>query len=118
MKFLDVGVALMIGISALTGVAIWTPRSGDATANRMAVQTHLRDQLLAFLETRGVPWLIHASLSEVCDSLSSSLNGSGNAFVSKGDESCGVPPPPGAVASNLTLQLLPFEMSLVSWSGG
>ncbi len=106
----------MVGVSAFAGLVVWTPRIGDAAANRMALQVHLRDQLVSFVEDRGIPWILLAPLGEVCAELASALGRGVNAFVLEGMQSCGSPPPDGAVVSNLTVRLLPYELSLVAWA--
>ncbi len=117
MRFLDIAVAVMIGVSAVSSIAVWTPRSGDALSDRIALQTQLRDKLVAFVKNRGLPWLLHASPAEVCAAMASSVTPPASVFASMGGQSCGAPPPGGAVVSNLTLPLLPFEVTLVAWSG-
>jgi len=117
LRFLDLGVAIMIGVSGLTGLAVWTPRSGDALAGRMAVQAHLRDELLSTLETKGMPWLLEAPPSDVCAGLASAMDGTSSVFAQLGSESCGTPPPPGAITANLSLRLVLSEVNLVAWAG-
>ena len=117
MRFLDLGVAIMIGVSGLTGLAVWTPRGGDALASRMAVQAHLRDELLSSLDNRGLPWLLEAPPSEICAGLASAMDGTSSVFAQLGSESCGTPPPPGAITANLTLRLVQSEVNLVAWVG-
>ncbi len=117
MRFLDIAVAVMVGVSAIAGLVVWTPRFGDSVSNRMALQAHLRDVLVSFLESKGVPWILQASAAEVCTGLDSNLNGTVHVFVSLGTQTCGSPSTKGAVASNLTLALLPFEVNMAAWSG-
>ncbi len=105
----------MVGVSALSGLVVWTPRSGDAAASRTALQVQLRDQLLSFVEGRGLPWLLLTPPREVCADLASALGGTANAFLLEGTQSCGEAPPQGAVAATLSMRLLSFELSLVAW---
>ena len=106
----------MIGVSAVATLAVWTPRTGDYTSNRLALQAQLRDQILAFVDQRSIPWLLRVPVNDVCSALSSAMNGTSNVFVAVGSGSCGALPPPGAVVSNLTFSVALSQVELVAWS--
>ena len=116
MRFLDIGLAAMLGISAFAGLAVWSPRTGDRLSNQMMLQTQLRDELVSILANKGIPWLLNASAIEVCASIASAMSRPGGVLVILGTEWCGTSPPTGAVVANLTLALLPSVVRLVEWS--
>ena len=116
MRYIDIAVAALVGTSAISGLLAWTPRTGDADSNRLALQSHMRDGLLAFVRQRGIPWILGSSPEEVCAVVSKASNSSVFVFGSDGGTSCGTPPPTGAVVSTLTFHLLNLEVVLGEWS--
>ena len=116
MRYLDLAVAVLIGSSAITGVVALTPRPGDSASDALALQSHIRDELLGFLESRGTPWLLVASPSAFCADLGRLSNSTVTLGGSIGGIACGTSPPAGAVAANLTLDLISREVVLEGWS--
>ena len=116
MRFLDIGVAIMIGVSTVPMLVVLNPRSGDDASDRLAAQGQLRDQILAFAEQRGIPWLLRAQVGDVCSALSSAIDGTSSVFVAVGSGSCGDQPPPYAFVSNLTFWVALSRVELVAWS--
>ena len=117
MRYLDLAVAALIGASAIAGVVAYTPVTWDAESQHQALQTNLRDDLLAYLLARGTVWLASASPGQIC----SDVLGRSNSTVGFSATVAGAPcssPPPGAVSANLTLDLLPHRVMLEAWSAG
>lgn len=116
MRYLDLAVAALIGTSAITGVISWDPRAGDAGSHRLELQTRLRDGLLALIQEQGVAWFVRTPPATVCAYLAARSNSSYGLHATLGADSCGSPPRPGSAVASLTMDLLPFEVTLVAWS--
>lgn len=116
MRYIDLAVAALIGVSAITGVMAWAPAGGDATSLQIERQMQLRDYLLLFLRQHGIAWLLATPTEAVCSYLASLSNSSFGVAATFGSVSCGVPPENGSVAANVTLKLASSEVTLVAWS--
>lgn len=118
MRYLDLAVATLIGVSAFTGVVAWDPMRGDAASHQLAVQARLRDSLLATLQERGIAWFIRSSPTTICAYFASRSNRSSGVYAAFGSHSCGDPPPAGADAASIAMDLVPFKVTLVAWRLG
>ena len=116
MRYLDLAVAVMIGTSAISGVVALTPGPDDAASTALALQAHIRDELLGYLQSRGTSWLLAASPSVFCADLGKLSDSTVTFGGSIGGVPCGPSPPTGAVAANLTLDLIPRRVILEGWS--
>ena len=116
MRFLDIAVAALIGASAITGMAAWSPQAGDSASRGAAAQGQLRDELLSFLSEPGMAWLIINSPSAACSALSGLSNSTVGVSASFGSYSCGSPPTAGSRAASLTLLLGTNDVDLEAWS--
>jgi hypothetical protein len=76
----------------------------------------MRDELLAFVRQRGIPWILRSSPEDVCAVITRVSDSSGFMFGSVGGISCGASPPAGAVVSTLTFRLLNFEVAIGEWA--
>ena len=117
MMFVDLAVAVLIGVSAITGILLLSPAPGDGAALRSRERSELRDGLVSFVEARGIDWFLKTSPGEVCSEMASASNSSFAFSATLGSVSCGGPPP-GSTYVTLTLDLIPLQVTLVSWSGG
>jgi hypothetical protein len=117
MRYIDIAVAVLVGTSAISGILAWSPRTGDADARRMSVQRQMLDDLLAYVGRHGMQWFLHASPEDLCASIADSSQPQFVMFASVGEKSCGLSPPAGALVSTLAFRLMPFEVSLVEWTG-
>lgn len=118
MRYLDLAMAALIGISAVTGVIAWDPRGGDATSRQARTQILLRDGLLDLLRQRGVLWLTRAPPGVVCAFLIGESNSSYGLYASWGSTSCGILPPPESVVASVEVDVGPSEVTLSGWSLG
>lgn len=117
MRFVDLAVAALIGSSAITGIVAWTPRAGDAGAQRVGAQVQLRDRLVGLLQRNGlVPFL--QSPEAACRLLAESSNSTFRLYATLGPSSCGTPPTAGSPRASLTMRLVTSEVVLVAWSSG
>ena len=114
MRFLDLALAILIGASAVTGISAWNPRAGDAAANRLGEQMQLRDFLAGMLTREGAAWLL--SPSAVCAELGQMSNSSFGVAATLGPSSCGSAPEGDPVTASLSMELAPYEVTLVAWS--
>ncbi len=118
MRFLDLGLAALIGASAITGIVAWNPTAGDSAAASLETQSHLRDDLLGLLQSRGIMWIASSTPSAICSFLESSSNASVVYGAAIGGHACPAAPPQGHAAANLTLELIQTRVVLEAWSEG
>lgn len=118
MRFLDIAVAALIGMSAISAMLVWNPAQGDSTARQEALRSGLRNDVLSFLEVHGVPWLYEVTPQEFCDALSSSSTPSFNLTGKLGSFTCGVVPASASAVVSITLTLPPRMVTLTAWSDG
>lgn len=116
MRYVDLSLAALIGVSAVTGVIALAPGGGDAASLQIARQMQLRDDLLRLLQQRGTAWLLSTPPAVVCSQLASLSNSSFRMGATLGGVSCGVPPRGGSAEANITLMLGNSEVTLVAWS--
>jgi hypothetical protein len=114
-RWLDIALATMIGISAISGIVNWDPRLADNGSNRLVLENRLRDALMSYLDSRGLPWIQESSPVAICADLerlsnSIALSANINSF------SCGPSPPKGATIMTLTLQLGVRDVTLQAWT--
>lgn len=114
MRFIDLAVAALIGSSAITGMVAWSPRAGDAGAQRLGAQVQLRDRLLELFRRNGMSWL--ESPVAACRLISDASNSTFRLFATIGSSTCGTPPRGGSPSVTLSLRLVPYEVVLVAWS--
>lgn len=115
MRWLDIALATMIGVSAISGIVTWDPRVADTGSHRLMLENRLGDALVSYLDSRGLPWIQESSPVAICadlESLSNSiaLSANINSF------SCGPSPPKGATIMTLTLHLGVRDVTLQTWS--
>ena len=115
MRWLDIALAMMIGVSAISGIVNWNPRVADTGSHRLMLENRLRDGLVSYLDHRGLPWIQESSLATICADLESQSNSIAisatiNSF------SCGPSPPKGATFATISLQLDAREVTLQAWS--
>jgi hypothetical protein len=117
LRFIDLGLAALIGSSAITGIVAWNPRAGDIGAQKLGVQIQLRDRLVEFLQQNGMIRFLE-SPAAACQSLSGASNSTFRLYADLGSSSCGTPPGSGAPSVTLSFRLIPYEVVLVAWSSG
>ncbi len=115
MRWLDIALAAMIGVSAISGIVAWNPRVADAGSHRLMLENRLRDRLVSYLEYRGLPWIQESSPVAICADLES-LSNSIALSATIDSFSCGPSPPKGATIMTLTLQLDVRDVTLQAWS--
>jgi hypothetical protein len=116
MRYLDLAVAALIGMSAIAGIVTWTPGPGDLTSSNMMLESALRDGLLALLQQRGTFWLIASSPYQICSYLQGLSNSSVTYSASLGPYQCNPPPPVASTEASLILGLAPYRVVLEAWA--
>lgn len=116
MKYVDIAIAILIGVSALAGLLVTSPQAGDGAARVYRLKTALRDRLTAYAGARGAAWFLQTPVPEICSQLEASSNSSFALSATIGSVECGPRPPMGSVAVNLSLLFLPFPVTLEAWS--
>lgn len=117
MRYIDIAVAAMIGVSAVAGLVSWAPETYDASAHRASIHSALLRRLDVFVRNRGTVWLVRSSPGTVCAALASASNSTVALTGSVGGESCGDAPPDGAVTASLSFLLAGREIVFVAWCG-
>ena len=115
MRYIDIALAGLIGLSAISSLAVVTPRSGDAAAHRSAVQAQLSGALVGLLEEKGVVWFMRSSPGEICTGLLAASNSTVKFSAVGGSLDCGAPPS-GSVGANISLPIRPARLVLEAWS--
>ncbi len=118
MRFFDLGVAALIGISAITSIYVLSPGGSDSAAQRVVEQTRLRDALLTVLARHGLAWIQNSSPSNICGTIAALSNSTVTFSASIDSMDCLEGPPPGRVSANITLGLPSGSVTLVAWSSG
>ena len=115
MRYLDLAIAAIIGVSALAALATWSPSSTNTAADSQMSELHLRDALLAYVQRQGAAWLLSTKTSGVCDSITSLSNSTFTFSAIINSVPCSPSPHEGAVA-NLTLPFDGRTMVFEAWS--
>jgi len=116
MRFVDLAIAALIGISSIAGLVAFSPRQGDDASNSLAVETQLRDELVSVLQQKGIVWFMQSSPTASCEYLRGLSNSSVSFSGAIGPYSCGPPPPPGVPLAELNVTLTPYQVSLEAWA--
>jgi len=115
LRYLDIAIAALVGMSAISGAAVWTPRSGDSASKQLMLQEELRDYVLAYLQQKGVFWMLQSPPESICSELSRASNASVTLSATIGPRSCGSPPS-GTVYVAVNLGMIPEEVTVEAWS--
>jgi len=117
MRYLDLAVATLIGMSTVTALVVLSPSPIDtAAAGQMSV-IQARDELLGYLQRQGSAWLLLAPPVAVCGSLGSLSSPTVSFSAVINGHPCRVPPT-GATVVNLTLSFSSRKVVLEAWSVG
>jgi len=115
MRYLDLAIATLIGTSAIAGVVAFSPRQGDTSSSGLAIESQLRDGLLAILQREGITWLIQSSQQLVCAHLKELSNSSVTFSGVIGEYRCAASPPEGSPVATLVFHLEPYLVVLEAW---
>jgi hypothetical protein len=117
MRYLDLAVATMIGMSSVTALVVLSPSPFDAAADRQASNLVVRDDLLGYLRGQGAAWLSSAPPQEVCQSIARASSSAVSFDAVIDNDPCGVAPY-GVMVVNLTLAFSERTVILEAWSTG
>lgn len=118
MRFLDIAVAAVLGLSSVALLAAWAPFGSDLAASQLREQASARDRLEGLLTDPGLVWLQQAPPGEMCSELASLSNSTVVFTATVGTLRCGGAPPAGAPSANITLDFPAEEVTLVDWLPG
>ena len=116
MRYIDIAVATLVGVSAITGVLLWTPRGGDTQASALAAETELRDRVAGLIEAKGMVWFIGTPPSSVCSYIAGLSNSTIHLLATVGGATCGSRPAEGAVRASLSFRLVHLQVTVEAWS--
>lgn len=116
MRYVDIAVAALVGVAAISAFVVWTPRRGDVRANSLAARTELRDRVAGLIEAKGMAWFLATPPSEVCSYIAALSNSTVHLVATVGGDTCGSAPPPGAVVASLSFLLVRLEVTVEAWS--
>lgn len=117
MRFLDITLAAVLGLAAITGVSVWSPGPGDLGAHRLQERSVLRDSLASFVGAKGMAWFAAAPLAEICASVSASSNSTFALSAEINSSGCGGEPSKGSVSAELSFNVSSRQVTLRDWSG-
>jgi hypothetical protein len=117
-KFIDIAVAGMIGISSIASLLVWTPSTYDIAAQRAAEQVRLRDGLMNVVDSYGLYWLQESPPRGICTALGMMSNSAVTFSATVDGVPCSVPRGPLGVEANLTVRIGARLVDLESWYTG
>lgn len=118
MRFVDLGLAAVIGLTAVGVLVQWSPGPYEDSARASRVEGSLRSQLVGFVDSWGLVKLYQSSPSQICSGIGALSNSTARfAGVVDGTRCLGSPPG-GAVVAELNITLPGKEMTFVGWSDG
>ena len=115
MRFIDIAVAGLIGMSAIAGLAAMSPATEDSRSRTLALRIQLKDALLLFLNGKGIAWFLQSDAMVICDGAAAASSRTLTISADVGGLNCGTPPSEYLV-ENLTLPLLHDEVVLIAWT--
>ncbi len=116
MKFLDVAVAVIIGLSAFVSLDAFSPTANVAASYALERQASARDSLSALIASPGVAWLQSASMAQTCALLASLSNNSVVFSATQGAVACRGAPAGAVASANLTLSFPSRTLVLEAWA--
>ena len=117
MRYIDLEVAAMIGLSSVSGIIALTPRASDSASRLQASESALRDELLSYIQERGAAWLLSVPPQEICSDMASISNSTASFNAVVGGQPC-PRTPVGAPAVDLSLNLTLRQLVLEGWLPG
>ena len=118
MRYADIAVAALVGISAIAGILTWHPGEGDRDAENLRIEAQLRDELLSDVQLRGMLWFATSSLPVICAYLHEISNASLGFSAQVGSYTCYAKPSHGFVTASLALNLVQRQVVLTAWTKG
>lgn len=115
MRYIDIAVAALIGLAAITGEFALSPWPADAMSVSLASRSGLRDSLLTIVELKGTTWLLISSFSQMCDYLDQLSNSTVTFTATIGSQPCANQPGPGYMVAVLDFPLKPRPVELEAW---
>ncbi len=115
MRFIDLALATMVGVSAIGSVLVLNPSYPIEASSRYSSEAGLRDSLVRIVQSRGLEWFVEAPSDTICGVLASVSNSSVGYGATIGNSSCGPSPPVGATEVELALTNEWREVTLWSW---
>ncbi|MDV3277421.1 MAG: hypothetical protein LYZ69_03010 [Nitrososphaerales archaeon] len=115
MRFVDVSVAAIIGMTALASLVAWNPYSFEEGSRLYLREASLQDYMTTIVAAEGVPWFQHASFSSICNRLSQYSNSTVEVSAVVDGLACSTPPPRGAPSANLTIDVGSARVLLQAW---
>jgi hypothetical protein len=115
LRYLDLALAALIGISTVAAISWYSTGPADATSSELALRVRLRDSLLSLLQEKGVRWFLVTPPDEICSSLAAISNSSETFSATVGTLSCRIPPK-DSVDETMSLPFLPQVVTLECWS--
>ncbi len=115
MRFLDLALAAVIGLSSLALMASWGPAGNNAGAARLREEDSLRTDLESLLVTPGAVWLQQATLQEICAKVGSLSNQSVVYSASVDSSQCPLAAPETGPVASISLMLPTRNVTLEAW---
>lgn len=116
MKYVDVAVAVLVGVSAVAGILFWTPRSGDLKSGELAARAELGARVAGVVQAKGMSWFLSAPPPALCSYLAGLSNSTVHLFADVGGATCGDAPPGGAVQASIAFRVVNLRVDVGAWS--
>lgn len=117
MRYLDIAVAVMVGVAAIACITTWTPAQADQVSRQLQTKSILRDGVVSFVDREGMALFASSSWPKICSALSAASNSTFTISGEVGTSGCGGLPPPGGISVQSTFTVGLRRVTLVAWSG-
>ena len=117
MKYVDIAVAVLVGASAITGILLWTPGTGDLQARELATKAELREIVSGLIQAKGMGWFLSTPPSAVCSYFADLSNSTIHLLATVNGTTCGGAPPVDAVRASISFRLVSLKVDVEAWSG-
>ena len=117
MKYVDIAVAILVGASAITGILLWTPGTGDLRAREMATRAELRDRVAGLIQAKEMSWFLSTPPQAVCSYFADLSNSTVRLHATVDGTTCGGAPPVDAVRASISFRLESLQVDVEAWSG-
>lgn len=115
MRFIDVSVAAIIGLTTVASLVAWNPYSFEEGSRVFARDASLQDLLTAIVAREGVPWIQRTSYSSICNGISQYSNSSVEVSAVVNGVACYPPTAYGEPSANLTVEAGSSRVTLLAW---
>ena len=115
MRFLDLAVAVLIGVSSLGILGVCTPQHAERTSAVADVRMRIDYGILGAVRRVGIVTLASSGVQYACARISSESNGTMSFSAVVDGHQCQPVPPAGAIVDSLNLTLPGRHLVIEGW---